>query len=79
MRPAQWRAQLASSGVEIRSSVDPQVSFQGTRNLRITSRLFTTCRSRAKPGAGMSAPFTANMSWNYLRGKAARTRGRGVK
>ena len=46
--------------------------------LQITSRLFTTCRSRAKHGAGMSAPFLI-YTFHGLRGKAARTRGRCVK
>ncbi len=48
------------------------------KQLRLTSRLFTTCRSRAQHGAGMSAPFQI-YTFHGLRGKAARTRGRSVK
>ena len=38
------------------------------RVCHLTSRLFTTCRSRAKHGAGMSAPFLI-YTFHRLRGK----------
>ena len=38
-----------------------------------TSRLFTTCRSRAQHGAGMSAPFHI-YTFHGLRGKRATAR-----
>jgi len=43
------------------------------RPLRLTSRLFTTCRSRAQHGAGMSAPFPI-YTFHRLRGKRATAR-----
>jgi hypothetical protein len=39
----------------------------------LTSRLFTTCRSRAQHGAGMSAPFHI-YTFHHLRGKRASAR-----
>jgi len=42
--------------------------------LRLTSRLFATCRSRAQHGAGMSTPFTI-YRFHGLRGKRATARG----
>ena len=44
----------------LRESV--RLSFQGP--FLLTSLLFTTCRSRPKGGAGMSAPFTIYLAHN---------------
>jgi len=41
-----------------RARTQPNCCYTSARVLQLTSRLFTTCRSRAKHGAGMSAPVT---------------------
>ena len=53
-----------------------EVSFQGVRNLQITSRLFTKPRSRAQLGAGVSTPLNhlplSQPAWQAARSAAQR-------